>query len=129
MSDGDIAAALWAARPEGEHDILLGIGAAPEGVITATAIRGIGGVFEGRLVFRSNEEEARAGEMIDDDLARLWDARDLCQSEDAIFVASGVCDGYLPGVKINDDGTIQTYAEMIDVNSKVVSRHDRTHSL
>ena len=129
LSDGDIAAALWAARPEGEHDMLLGIGAAPEGVITATAIRGIGGVFEGRLVFRSNEEEARAGEMIDDDLARLWDARDLCQSEDAIFVASGVCDGYLPGVKINDDGSIQTYAEMIDVNSKVVSRHDRTHSL
>ena len=51
MSDGDIAAALWAARPEGEHDMLLGIGAAPEGVIAATAIRGIGGVFEGRLVF------------------------------------------------------------------------------
>ena len=129
LSDGDIAAALWAARPEGEHDMLLGIGAAPEGVITATAIRGIGGVFEGRLVFRSDEEQARAGEMIDDDLNRLWSAEDLCQSEDAIFVASGVCDGYLPGVKINDDGSIQTYAEMIDVNSKVVSRHDRIHHL
>ena len=129
LSDGDIAAALWAARPEGEHDMLLGIGAAPEGVITATAIRGIGGVFEGRLVFRSDEEQARAGEMIDDDLTRLWSAEDLCQSEDAIFVASGVCDGYLPGVKINDDGSIQTYAEMIDVNSKVVSRHDRIHHL
>ena len=48
LEDGDISAALWAARPEGEHDMLLGIGAAPEGVITATAIRGIGGVFEGR---------------------------------------------------------------------------------
>ena len=129
LSDGDIAAALWAARPEGEHDMLLGIGAAPEGVITATAIRGIGGVFEGRLVFRSDEEQARAGEMIDDDLTRLWSAEDLCQSEDAIFVASGVCDGYLPGVKINDDGSIQTYAEMIDVNSKIVSRHDRIHHL
>ena len=43
--------------------MLLGIGAAPEGVITATAIRGIGGVFEGELVFRSDEEEKRAEKM------------------------------------------------------------------
>ena len=129
MSDGDIAAALWAARPEGEHDMLLGIGAAPEGVITATAIRGIGGVFEGRLVFRSDEEEARAANMIDDDLTRLWDAKDLCQSEDAIFVASGVCDGYLPGVMHNTDGTLTTYAEMIDVEKQTLTRHDRIHRL
>ena len=109
--------------------MLLGIGAAPEGVITATAIRGIGGVFEGRLVFRSDEEEARAENMIDDDLTRLWDAKDLCRSEDAIFVASGVCDGYLPGVKINNDGSIATFSEMIDVETNQLSRHDRIHSL
>ena len=42
-------------------------------MITATAIRGIGGVFEGRLVFRSDEEEKRAEKMVDDDLTRLWD--------------------------------------------------------
>ena len=129
LGDGDISAALWAARPEGDHDMLLGIGAAPEGVITATAIRGIGGVFEGRLVFRSDQEEARAKKMIDDDLTRLWDAKDLCRSEDAIFVASGVCDGYLPGVQINNDGTVATFAEMIDVESKKLTRHDRIHSL
>ncbi|MAP59105.1 MAG: fructose-bisphosphatase class II [Euryarchaeota archaeon] len=129
LSDGDIAAALWAARPEGDHDMLLGIGAAPEGVITATAIRGIGGVFEGRLVFRSDEEKARASGMVDDDLTRLWTAKDLCQSDDAIFVASGVCDGYLPGVKIDEDGTTHTFAEMINVESKQLSRHDRIHSL
>ena len=129
LGDGDISAPLWAARPEGDHDMLLGIGAAPEGVITATAIRGIGGVFEGRLVFRSDQEEARAKNMIDDDLTRLWDAKDLCRSEDAIFVASGVCDGYLPGVQINNDGTVATFAEMIDVESKKLTRHDRIHSL
>ena len=129
LGDGDISAALWAARPEGDHDLLLGIGAAPEGVITATAIRGIGGVFEGRLVFRSDQEEARAKKMIDDDLTRLWDAKALCRSEDAIFVASGVCDGYLPGVQINNDGTVATFAEMIDVESKKLTRHDRIHSL
>lgn len=127
LEDGDISAALWAARPEGEHDMLLGIGAAPEGVITATAIRGIGGVFEGRLVFRSEEERKRAEGMIDDDLTRLWDAKDLCRSDDAIFVASGVCDGYLPGVRINDDETVETFAELIDVQNRTVSRHDRVH--
>jgi len=127
LGDGDISAALWAARPDGEHDMLLGIGAAPEGVITATAIRGIGGVFEGRLVFRSDEEEARAEIMIDDDLTRLWDAKDLCRSDDAIFVASGVCDGYLPGVKIYDDGNMHTYAELIDVQAGTLTRHDRIH--
>jgi fructose-1,6-bisphosphatase/sedoheptulose 1,7-bisphosphatase-like protein len=127
LGDGDISAALWAARPDGEHDMLLGIGAAPEGVITATAIRGIGGVFEGRLVFRSDEEEARAKQMIDDDLTRLWGAKDLCRSDDAIFVASGVCDGYLPGVKIYENGNMHTYAELIDVQAGTLTRHDRIH--
>ena len=129
LSDGDISAALWAARPEGDFDMLLGIGAAPEGVITATALRGIGGVFEGRLVFRSDEEEKRAEKMIDDDLTRLWKANDLCQSEDAIFAATGVCDGYLPGVKLNNDGTISTFAELIDVSKGTIERKDRVHRM
>jgi len=127
LGDGDISPALWAARPDGEHDLLLGIGAAPEGVITATAIRGIGGVFEGRLVFRSDEEEARAEQMIDDDLTRLWDAKDLCRSDDAIFVASGVCDGYLPGVEVLENGDMHTYAGRIDVQAGTLTRHDRIH--
>jgi len=128
MGDGDVSAALWAARPEGPYDMLLGIGAAPEGVITAAAIRGIGGVFEGRLVFRSDEEEKRAAKMVNDDLTRLWDAKDLCRSDDAIFAASGVCDGYLPGVVIGED-SIKTFAELIDVQAGTVSRHDKIHPL
>jgi len=128
MGDGDVSAAIWAARPDGPYDMLLGIGAAPEGVITATALRGIGGVFEGRLVFRSDEEEKRAEKMVDDDLTRLWDATDLCRSDDAIFAASGVCDGYLPGVIVGED-SVQTFAELIDVRTGKVTRHDRTHSL
>ena len=128
MGDGDVSAAIWAARPDGPYDMLMGIGAAPEGVITATAIRGIGGVFEGRLVFRSDEEEKRAEKMVDDDLTRLWDATDLCRSDDAIFAASGVCDGYLPGVVVGQD-SVQTFAELIDVKTGEVTRHDRNHSL
>ena len=114
-----MAGAIWAAKDDGPFDMLMGIGAAPEGVISATALRGIGGVFEGRLVFRSTEEEARAETMVGDDLTRLWKAHDLCQSEDAVFAASGVCDGYLPGVKIDADHTT-TFNELIDVSKKTV---------
>ena len=128
MGDGDVSAAIWAARPDGPFDMLLGIGAAPEGVITAAALRGIGGVFEGRLVFRSEEEEKRAEKMVNDDLTRLWDAKDLCSSDDAIFAASGVCDGYLPGVQITEK-EIKTFAELIDVKTGKVSRHDKIHPL
>ncbi|HJM55331.1 MAG TPA: fructose-bisphosphatase class II, partial [Poseidonia sp.] len=96
-----------------------------EGVISATAIRGLGGVFEGRLVFRSDEEEARAETMVGDDLTRLWKAHDLCKSEDAIFAASGVCDGYLPGVRI-EEKTTTTFNELIDVNTSKVTRNETT---
>ena len=121
LGDGDVSGAIWAAKEEGPFDLLMGIGAAPEGVISATALRGLGGVFEGRLVFRSPEEEARAGEMVGDDLTRLWQAHDLCKSEDAIFAASGVCDGYLPAAEIGSDYTI-AHSEIIDVQAKTVEQ-------
>ena len=126
LGDGDVSGAIWAAKDDGPFDMLMGIGAAPEGVISATALRGLNGIFEGRLVFRSAEEEARAQRMVDDDLTRLWKASDLCQSEDAIFAASGVCDGYLPGVKIEVDH-VMTFNELIDVSAKTVQRNERRH--
>ncbi|MCH1541351.1 MAG: class II fructose-bisphosphatase [Candidatus Poseidonia sp.] len=125
MGDGDVSGAIWAAKPDGPFDLLMGIGAAPEGVISATAIRGLGGVFEGRLVFRSDEEEARAVDMVNDDLTRLWKANDLCKSEDAIFAASGVCDGYLPGVKV-EATTTTTFSELIDVANGTVEQKETT---
>jgi fructose-1,6-bisphosphatase class II len=128
LSDGDVSGALWAAKDDGPYDMLMGIGAAPEGVISATAIRGVGGTFEGRLVFRSPEEEARAGTMVGDDLTRLWKATDLCQSDDAVFAASGVCDGYLPGVKVDATSTT-TYSELIDVATRQVVRREQQRPL
>ena len=128
LGDGDVSGAIWAAKDDGPFDMLMGIGAAPEGVISATAILGVGGMFEGRLVFRSPEEEARAGTMVGDDLTRLWKAHDLCKSEDAIFAASGVCDGYLPGVKVDATQTT-TYNELIDVAKKTVVRSEQERPL
>ena len=119
MSDGDVSAALWAAEPSGPYDLLLGIGAAPEGVITATAIEGIGGIFEGRLKFKDLEEEERASKMIDDDLHKVWKSDELCKSNDALFVATGVCTGYLPGVEVTEKGT-KTTSQIIDVYNKEI---------
>ena len=119
MSDGDVSAALWAAEPSGPYDLLLGIGAAPEGVITAPAIEGIGGIFEGRLKFKDIEEEERASKMIDDDLHKVWKSDELCKSNDALFVATGVCTGYLPGVEVTEKGT-KTTSQIIDVYNKEI---------
>tara|TARA_B100000315_G_scaffold246779_1_gene274525 strand:+ start:9329 stop:10276 length:948 start_codon:yes stop_codon:yes gene_type:complete len=111
IGDGDIAGALRAV--EGEVDLLMGIGAAPEGVIAATAIKALGGVFESRLHFHKPEFRERAEKMMDDDVDRLWTEQDLCQSDDTLFVATGVCDGWLPEVSF-EDGVIKTTSKIIN---------------
>ena len=72
IGDGDVSAALNAADPKSEIDMLMGIGAAPEGVITATALRGLGTPFEGRLVFKNEGHRERAEAMIDGDICLLY---------------------------------------------------------
>ena len=122
IGDGDIAGALRAAS--GEADLLMGIGAAPEGVIAATALRGIGGVFEGRLHFHEPEFRARAVEMLGDDVDRLWQRDELCTSDDAVFVATGVCDGWLPGPRAGEGGTVTTsrVISVADGRDEVIQR-------
>ena len=116
IGDGDVSAALDAATPHSDVDLLMGIGAAPEGVITATALRGLGAHFEGRLVTTNEDHERRACEMLGDDVDKLWGRDDLCASSDALFVASGVCSGYLPGVE--DLGSkVAVHSEVIDVGT------------
>ena len=123
IGDGDIAGALRAAT--GEADLLMGIGAAPEGVIAATALRGIGGVFEGRLHFHEPEFRARAVEMLGDDVDRLWQRDELCTSDDAVFVATGVCDGWLPGPRAGEGGTVTTSRVIFVADSRdEVIRHE-----
>ena len=118
IGDGDVAAALNAADSESEIDMLMGIGAAPEGVITATALRGLGAQFEGRLVFRNDGHRERAEKMVDGDIERIWLRDDLCQSDDSVFIGTGVCDGRTNGVQETRDGSYKVQSEVIDVHSK-----------
>ena len=118
IGDGDITAALNAADPSSEIDMLMGIGAAPEGVITATALRGLGSSFEGRLVFKNDGHRERAEKMIDGDIERIWDRDELCSSDDSIFTGTGVCDGRTKGVEDIGDSSFRVSSEIIDVYSK-----------
>ena len=117
IGDGDIAAALNAADHNSEIDMLMGIGAAPEGVITATALRGLKAPFEGRLIFKNEGHRERAEKMIDDDIDRLWGRDELCSSDDSIFIGTGVCPGRTRGVELTEDGRHSVHSEVIDVSS------------
>jgi fructose-1,6-bisphosphatase/sedoheptulose 1,7-bisphosphatase-like protein len=87
---------------------LYGIGAAPEGVITATAVRALGGFFEGQLVFYDSEFEKRARKMVGSNIDKIWNAYDLCKSDDTFVIASGVCTGWVPGVEFKNNKAIVT---------------------
>ena len=118
IGDGDISAALDAADSKSSIDMLMGIGAAPEGVITATALRGLDAPFEGRLIFKNHGHRERAEKMIDGDIERLWTRDELCSSDDSIFIGTGVCNGRTKGVDMSNKGVIKVYSEIIDVSNK-----------
>ena len=129
IGDGDVSAALNAADPQSEIDMLMGIGAAPEGVITATALRGLDAPFEGRLVFKNEGHRERAEAMIDGDIERLWRRNELCASEDAVFIGTGVCPGRTFGVEELSDGRYSVQSEIIDVASGVHKFVDNIRSI
>jgi fructose-1,6-bisphosphatase II len=94
ISDGDVAGAVEAARPDTGLDMLVGIGGTPEGIIAACAMKCLGGLIQGRLWPRDDEERQKA---IDagHDLDRVLDTNDLVSGDDCFFVATGITDGEL----------------------------------
>jgi fructose-1,6-bisphosphatase II len=94
--DGDVAGAIMAARPNTGIDLLLGIGGTPEGIITACAMKCIGGVIQGRLWPKDDEERQRAIDHGHDlDPTHVLATDDLVTGDDCFFVASGITDGEL----------------------------------
>jgi fructose-1,6-bisphosphatase II len=94
ISDGDVAGAILAAREGTGVDLLLGIGGTPEGVITACAVKCLGGTIQGRLWPRDDDERRRAVEA-GHDLDRVLHTDDLVRSDNVFFVATGITDGEL----------------------------------
>ena len=99
IPDGDVAGVIAVTNPDTTIDIYMGSGGAPEGVLAAAALACVGGQFQGRLLFRNDDERARAGKWGVTDLDRIYQLEDLVKG-DAIFAATGVTDGsLLQGVK------------------------------
>ncbi len=108
IPDGDVAGVMAVTDPSTTIDIYMGSGGAPEGVLAAAALSCIGGQFQGRLLFRNDDEKARAKKWGVTDLDRIYTLRDLVKG-DAIFAATGVTDGsLLDGVKTLKGGTVTT---------------------
>ena len=99
IGDGDVAGVIATSDPDTTIDVYMGSGGAPEGVLACAALRCVGGQFKGRLLFRNDDERARAAKWGVTDLDRQYDLTDLAKG-DCIFAATGVTDGsLLAGVK------------------------------
>ncbi|MCM2300933.1 MAG: class II fructose-bisphosphatase [Sphingomonas sp.] len=99
IGDGDVAGVIATADPDTTIDVYMGSGGAPEGVLACAALRCVGGQFKGRLLFRNDDERARARKWGIADLDKQYDLEELAKG-DCIFAATGVTDGsLLEGVK------------------------------
>jgi fructose-1,6-bisphosphatase II / sedoheptulose-1,7-bisphosphatase len=94
IPDGDVAGVIAVTDPDTGIDVYMGSGGAPEGVLAAAALRCVGGQFQGRLLFRNDDERARAARWGVEDLNRIYHLEELAKG-DVIFAATGVTNGSL----------------------------------
>ena len=108
IPDGDVAGVIATTNPETNIDMYMGSGGAPEGVLACAALRCVGGQFKGKLLFRNDDERARARKWGIADLDKVYDLNELAKG-DCIFAATGVTDGsLLAGVKRLPGGQLTT---------------------
>jgi fructose-1,6-bisphosphatase II / sedoheptulose-1,7-bisphosphatase len=120
IPDGDVAGVIATTNPETTIDMYMGSGGAPEGVLAAAALRCVGGQFKGRLLFRNDDEKARARKWGITDLNYIYDLNELAKG-DCIFAATGVTDGsLLDGVKRLRGGVMTTHTVVMRASSGTV---------
>ena len=105
IGDGDVSGVIATASHNSGVDLYVGTGGAPEGVLACAALRCIGGQFQGRLVFRNDDERARARRMGIENLDQKYELNDIAKGN-VMFAATGVTDGaMLDGVRILPEAT------------------------
>lgn len=120
IPDGDVAGVIATTNPDTTIDIYMGSGGAPEGVLAAAALRCVGGQFKGKLLFRNDDERARAHKWGIEDLDKIYDLTELAKG-DCIFAATGVTDGsLLGGVKRLRRGVMTTDSVVMRASSGTV---------
>jgi fructose-1,6-bisphosphatase II len=128
IRDGDVAPAIAAARPGTGVDMLMGIGGTPEGVISAAALKSLGGAIQGRLWPRNDEERQK---LVDAgyDVARVLHTDDLVAGDDVFVAATGVTTGaLLHGVRFVRDAAV-TDSIVMRSRSGTVRRIEARHNL
>lgn len=127
IRDGDIAGAMAPAIEDSGIDILMGIGAAPEGVIAAVGLKCLGGEIQGRLKYRNDTEKERAKKMGIKDINQKFMMHDLVKSEEAMFAATGVTDGtILKGVEFLSHGA-KTHSIVMRAKTKTIRFIEAQH--
>ncbi len=127
ITDGDVAPALAAARPDSSVDLMMGIGGSPEGVISAAAVKCLGGAIQGKLWPRNPDERQQ---LLDAgfDLDRVLRTDDLIAGEDVFVAATGVTDGaLLRGVRPTKGGAV-TDSIVMRSRSGTVRRIEAQHA-
>jgi fructose-1,6-bisphosphatase II len=128
ISDGDLSAAIsCAVRGTGVHAVM-GTGGAPEGVLSAVALRCLGGEIQARLRWRSDAERDRAVRMgVDPSMERVYTTKDLAPGENIVFSATGVTDGDLLGGVRFFGGGARTHSLVMGYKTKEVRFIDTVH--
>jgi len=127
ISDGDVSGVIATAQPDSGIDIYMGSGGAPEGVLAAAALRCIGGQFQGRLIFRNDDEKERARRIGIKDFDRKYGLLDLAHGH-VMFAATGVTDGtMLRGVRYFSGG-LETESMVMRSKTGTVRKIAATHN-
>jgi len=104
ITDGDVAGALMTSWPDSGIDLLMGVGGTPEGVISACALKSMGGEIHGKI-FPRNDDEISRGKALGYDITKVLTIDDLVSSDSVFFAATGITDGeLLDGVKYFGSG-------------------------
>jgi fructose-1,6-bisphosphatase II len=127
ISDGDLSGAIsCAVSGTGVHAVM-GVGGAPEGVITAAALRCLGGEIQARFRYRNDDERARGARMGHGDEDRVYTTEDLASGENLVFAATGVTEGdLLNGVRFFGGGA-RTHSLVMAYQAKQVRFVDTVH--
>jgi fructose-1,6-bisphosphatase II / sedoheptulose-1,7-bisphosphatase len=131
IPDGDVAGVIATADPETGIDVYMGSGGAPEGVLAAAALRCVGGQIQGRLLFRNDDEIARAHRWGIEDLDRIYTLQDMAKG-DCIFAATGVTDGSLLKGVHRGKNSVSTESVVMRASTGTIRRvsteyHDLAH--
>jgi fructose-1,6-bisphosphatase II / sedoheptulose-1,7-bisphosphatase len=121
ITDGDVAGVIHTAEPDSGIDIYIGQGGAPEGVLACAALKCVGGQFQGRLIFRNDDERGRAERLGLTDFDRKYSLHEIVKT-DAVFAATGVTRGVmLDGVRFHN-GFVTTHTLVMNSVDRTVRK-------